>query len=120
MDPAAKKTCFSFLFIVYYKDFVLCAYLESMMPDQLNRGYGKHSKLGNINEIRSDIMLFKNPTFKNMSRALTEECSLVAEEDIYNVLKTGKRPYAKKFAEKAGLKIHQVDEATKQKVLEEK
>ncbi|KYK25537.1 hypothetical protein AYK26_05890 [Euryarchaeota archaeon SM23-78] len=103
-----------------YDDFKLCAYLESFMPDQLNRGYGKHSVLGRINEIRSDIMLFNNPTFKNMSRALTEECSLVAGEDIYNVLKAAKRPFAKAFAERTGLQIHEVDEATQQKILEQK
>lgn len=102
-----------------YEDFKLCAYLESFMPDQLNRGYGKHSVLGRINEIRSDIMLFNNPTFKNMSRALTEECSLVAAEDIYDVLKAAKRPYAKTFAERTGLQIHEIDQATQQKLMEQ-
>jgi len=85
-----------------YQDFRLCASIESFMPDQLNRGYGKHSVLGRINEIRSDIMLFKDPTFKNRSRALTEECSLVAGEDILAVLDAAKRPFAEAFARRIG------------------
>jgi hypothetical protein len=81
-----------------YKDFLLCAYLESMIPDQLNRGYGKHSRLGFVNEVRSDIILFNDRTYENLSRALTEENTLVADRDIYQILKATKRPYADDFA----------------------
>ncbi len=52
--------------------FNLCGYVESMMPDQQNRGFGKHSFLGYINQHRSfDVMLFRDLTVENMSRALT-------------------------------------------------
>lgn len=83
--------------------FNLCGQIESLMPDQINRGYGKHSLLGYINEQRSDIMLFKNLTIENMSRSLTQESTLVANHDIINVLIAAKRPYAKELAEKFGV-----------------
>ena len=86
-----------------YKDFKLCAYVESLMPDQLNKGYGRDSKLGFINEVRSDIYLYNEPTRVNISRAMTEENALVAAHDIYNVLTAAKRPYAQKFGKIVGL-----------------
>jgi len=102
-----------------YNDFLLCAYIESFMPDQLNRGYGKHSILGIINEARSNVILMNNPTiFENLSRALTPENSLVAAHDIYRVLRAGQRPFAQKFLEKSGIQIHYVDPEVQQKVLE--
>ena len=83
--------------------FELCGYLESCMPDQINRGFGKHSLLGYINEQRSDIMLFNDLTIKNMSRALTQESTLVAKYDIVKVLIEAKRPYAEEVAKKFGI-----------------
>lgn len=86
-----------------YKDFLLCAYMESLMPDQLNRGYGKHSKIGFVNEARSDIVLFNHRQMENLSRALTDVNTLVADSDIYNILKATKRPYADDFGRAVGL-----------------
>jgi len=83
--------------------FNLCGYVESCMPDQINRGFGKHSMLGFINEQRSDIMLYKDLTIENMSRALTQESTLVAKNDIVKVLIAAKRPYAKEVAESYGI-----------------
>ncbi len=79
--------------------FKLCGYIESLMPDQVNRGFGKHSLLGYINEQRSDIMLFNDLSVENMSRALTQESTLVAKYDIVKALIAAKRPYAQKAAE---------------------
>ena len=78
--------------------FNLCAYIESMLPDQINRGFGKHSYLGYINDQRSDIMLFKELTIENMSRALTQESTLVAKDDLVKALIAAKRPYAEQVA----------------------
>jgi hypothetical protein len=83
--------------------FKLCGYVESMMPDQVNRGFGKHSLLGYINEQRSDIMLFTNLSVENMSRALTQESTLVAKYDIVKALIVAKRPYAQQVAEAFGV-----------------
>ena len=85
------------------KYFNLCGYVESCMPDQINRGFGKHSMLGYINEVRSDVMLFNDFNIQNMSRSLTQESTLVAKDDIINVLNAAKRPYAKKAAEHYGI-----------------
>ncbi len=74
--------------------FRLCAYIETMMPDQVNRGFGKHSLLGLINEQRSDVMLFTDLNIQNMSRALTQESTLAAKYDIKKLLEAAKRPYA--------------------------
>lgn len=79
--------------------FNLCGYVESMLPDQLNRGFGKHSLLGYINQHRSDIMLFHDLTIENMSRALTQESTLVAKYDIVKAMIAAKRPYARQLAE---------------------
>ncbi len=86
--------------------FKLCGYVESMLPDQVNRGFGKHSMLGYINQQRSDIMLFHDLTIENMSRALTQESTLVAKYDIVNALIAGKRPYAQDVAESFGVTGH--------------
>ena len=106
--------------------FKLCAYTESLMADQLHRGYGKHSLLGFINEQRSDIMLYNthkkivgpslpnNPDFtisrsegralmEDMSRSLTEESTLIAPKDIVRVLISAKRPYAEEVARNYGI-----------------
>ena len=83
--------------------FNLCGYIESMMPDQVNRGFGKHSMLGYINAQRSDTMLFEDLTIENMSRVLTQESTLVAKYDIVNALIAAKRPYAKDVAEAFGI-----------------
>ncbi len=83
--------------------FKLCGYVESMLPDQVNRGFGKHSILGYINEQRSDIMLFHDLSIENMSRALTQESTLVAKYDIVNALIFAKRPYAQQIAEAFGV-----------------
>ena len=77
----------------------LCAYIETMMPDQIHRGNGKHSLLKFINDQRSDIMLFSGLNRENLSRALTQESTLVAKHDIVNLLIAAKRPYAKELAE---------------------
>jgi len=80
------------------KYFKLCAYMESMIPDQIHRGLGKHSLMGFINDQRSDLMLFNELNLQNMSRALTQESTLVAEYDIIRVLNAAKRPYAEELA----------------------
>ncbi len=79
------------------------AYIESMMPDQIHRGFGQHSVLGFINDQRSDIMLFNDLTVENLSRALTQESTLVAKYDVINLLNATHRPYAKDLAEKYGI-----------------
>ena len=83
--------------------FEICGQLESMLPDQVNRGFGKHSLLGFINQQRSDIILFHDLTVENMSRALTQESTLVAKYDIVNLLIAGRRPYAEGVAKTFGL-----------------
>ncbi|MCP4397266.1 MAG: hypothetical protein GY801_08215 [bacterium] len=83
--------------------FKLCGYIESMLPDQVNHGFGRHSLLGYINAQRSDIMLFKDLTIENMSRALTQESTLVAKYDIVKALTAARRPYAKELADAFGI-----------------
>ena len=83
--------------------FELCGYIESMLPDQMNRGFGKHSLLGFINTHRSDIMLFDELTIENMSRALTQESTLVAKYDIVKFLIAARRPYAEEVANAFGV-----------------
>lgn len=84
--------------------FYLCAYLESCIPDQIHRGYGKHSYLGYIKQQRSDIMLFRDLNvsaeinIRNISRVLTQESALAAKYDLVKVLEAAKRPYAEKVA----------------------
>jgi hypothetical protein len=85
------------------KYFRLCAYMESMMPDQLHRGFGRHSLLGFINDQRSDLVLSDNLTIENMSRALTQESTLAAKYDIIRVLNAAQRPYAEELATAYGI-----------------
>ncbi len=83
--------------------FNLCGYLESFIPDQINRGYGKHSLLGYINESRGDIMLYRDLAIENVSRAMTEESTLVAPHDVIRVLIAAQRPYAEDVAHLFGI-----------------
>ena len=83
--------------------FKLCGYLESMLPDQVNHGFGKHSLLGYINQQRSDMILFNDLTIENMSRALTQESTLVAKYDLIKALIAARRPYAEKMAGAFGI-----------------
>lgn len=78
--------------------FKLCAYIESFIPDQINRGFGTHSLLGLINNQRSDVMLYQELGIKNMSRALTQESTLTAKEDIQKLLRAAHRPYSENSA----------------------
>jgi hypothetical protein len=78
--------------------FKLCAYVESLMPDQIHRGNGEHSLLGYVNDQRSDILLFIDPCVENMSRALTQESTLAAKYDIIKLLNATKRPYTRDLA----------------------
>ena len=80
-----------------------CAYVESTMPDQIHRGFGRHSFLGFINDERSDIILYSDLSVGNMSRALTQESTLVARYDIVRLLIAAKRPYAQQLAEDLGI-----------------
>ena len=89
--------------------FYLCGYLESLIPDVLNRGYGKHSMIGFINQQRSDIMLYNHLNSPNMSRALTEESALTAKHDIVKVLIEADRPYARKIAAHYGIENQYAD-----------
>jgi hypothetical protein len=80
--------------------FNLCEYVESMLPDQINRGYGKHSILGYINEISAaelntrrdqgyrsgDLIgraygdVIRHDRVREILRTSVEEASEVAEE----------------------------------------
>jgi hypothetical protein len=81
-----------------YDDFLLCTYLESMMPNELNRGFGKHTSIGWLNFLRSDLLLLNERQFYDVSRALNKVNSMVAGHDIYCVLKAAQRPFAEKYA----------------------
>jgi len=83
--------------------FRLCAYMESFMPDQVHRGFGKHSLLGYINDQRSDLMLADDLCLENLSRALTQESTLVAQYDIVKLLIAARRPYAEELAKTYGI-----------------
>ena len=83
--------------------FDLCNYVETMMPDQIHRGYSRHSYLGWVNEVRADIQLFNHPNWDNMSRSLTEESVLPAPHDIVRLLIATGRPYAEQVAERYGI-----------------
>jgi hypothetical protein len=95
--------------------FHLCGDIESLMPDQIHRGFGLHSNLGNIKEQRADIMLYRDlmsqeisreQNIRNMSRVLTQESALVAKEDIVRVLLAAKRPYANEVAKMYGVDVN--------------
>src|SRR3989344_3049087 len=100
--------------------FDLCAYIESMIPDQVHRGYGKHSLLGLINEQRSDIMLYRFKNVENLSRALTQESTLVAKYDIIHVLNAARRPYARELARTYGIEDHFEGQYQSSSLLKEK
>jgi len=85
------------------ESFLLCNYIETMMPDQIHRGYGLHSYLGGINDVRAEIRLFYERNWDNMSRALTEESVLPAPHDIVRLLIATGRPYAEHVAERYGI-----------------
>jgi len=91
-----------------YEHFKQCMYLESMLANQIHRGFGKHSLLGFINDQRSDIMSFKELSVENLSRSLTQESTLGAKYDIITVLNATKRPYAERIA-----KVYGIDEEFK-------
>ena len=94
--------------------FKLAAYLETMVPDQHNRGFllsptfglwnfeGNNTHLGFINTHRSSVLLYntlqgkdtQNTNVEELSRALTEESILVAPKDIVRLLRAAKHPLA--------------------------
>ncbi len=80
-----------------------CAYIESMIPDQVHRGNGRQSLLGLINDQRSDIMFFHDLNIGNLSRALTQESTLAAKYDIIKILNVAQRPYARDLAKIYGI-----------------
>jgi len=90
--------------------FYLCGYIESCIPDQIHRGYGKHSYLGYIKQQRCDVMLFRDLNasreinIRNISRVLTQESALVAKYDIVKVLEAAKRKYSNDVARMFGIK----------------
>ncbi len=86
-----------------YKDFVRCSWIEATMPDQINRGFGKHSYIGWVKDARANIIVYNDRQPENLSRVITEESPLTATEDIYKLLKEAKRTYANEYAIKAGL-----------------
>jgi len=43
-------------------------------------------------------MLFRSLNVEDLSRALTQESTLIAKDDIIKVLSKAKRPYAKELA----------------------
>ncbi len=83
--------------------FKLCSCIESMIPDQLHRGFGKHSLLGYKKDITSDIIAYNEQGIGNLSRSLTEESTLVAKYDIIRALIAAGRPYAEELASLYGI-----------------
>lgn len=100
--------------------FRLAAYIETMLPDAIHRGQGSHSLLGLINDQRSDIMLFRDLSVENLSRALTQESTLVAKQDIIKVLNAAKRPYARELAKQYGIESQFEGKYTDKAVTREK
>ncbi len=78
--------------------FKLCAYVETLMPDQIHKGYGRDSLLKLINDQRSDLLLYNDLSLENLSRTLTQESTLVAKYDIIHLLNAAKRPYSRELA----------------------
>jgi len=74
-------------------DFYLCNTIESFMANEINRGFGKHSYLGWINEQRSNILLSEARTVPNLGRALSPESSIVSKHDIIALLRAAGRTY---------------------------
>jgi len=79
------------------EEFYLCNTIESFIVNELNRGFGKHSVIGWINNQRSNILLLEDRTLRNMGRALTPESAMVAKYDIVALLKAAKRDYIDQF-----------------------
>ena len=79
------------------EEFYLCNTIESFIVNELNRGFGKHSVIGWINNQRSNILLLEDRTLRNMGRALTPESAMVAKYDIVALLKAAKRDYINQF-----------------------
>ncbi len=83
-----------------FEDFYLCNAVESSMPNELNRGFGKHSRLGWINHQRSNILLLEARTVPNLARALTPESALVAKDDLIALLRAAGRDYVEGYIKK--------------------
>lgn len=79
-------------------DFKLCAYIETMMPDQINRGFDLHSSLGYVNRVRGMILLTGDQSIENLTRILNQEGTLRARQDIIELLTAARRPYAQQVA----------------------
>ena len=80
-----------------FEEFYLSNTIESFIVNELNRGFGKHSDLGWINNQRSNILLINSRTVPNLGRALTPESSLVAKYDIIALLRAAGRNYIEKY-----------------------
>ncbi len=80
-----------------HQDFYLCNAFESFLLNEANRGYGKHSYLGYVNTQRSNILLLEMRTVPNLGRALTVESAIVAEHDMYNLLRAAGRDYVDRY-----------------------
>lgn len=78
-------------------DFYLCNTIESFMANEVNRGFGQHSNLGDINNQRSSILLLLEPNLYNLGRALTVESSIVAAHDIRQLLFASHRDYIERY-----------------------
>lgn len=85
-----------------HEEFYLCNTIESFIANELNRGFGKHSFLGWINNQRSSILLLENPSTENLSRALTPESTIVAKYDVVALFRAAGRDYVNKY-------IHNID-----------
>jgi hypothetical protein len=79
------------------EEFYLCNTIESFIMNEINRGFGKHSDIGSINNQRSNILLRENSTVPNLARALTPESSLVAKNDIVALFRAAGRSYIDKY-----------------------
>ncbi len=80
-----------------HQDFYLCNAFESFLLNETNRGYGKHSYLGYVNTQRSNILLLETRTVPNLSRAMTIESAIVAEQDMVNLLRAAGRDYVNRY-----------------------
>ncbi|MFH0925857.1 MAG: hypothetical protein V1872_09580 [bacterium] len=80
-----------------FEEFYLCNTIESFIVNEVNRGFGKHSKLGWVNNQRSNILLLENRSVQNLARALTPESSLVAKYDIIALFRAAGRSYVEAY-----------------------
>jgi hypothetical protein len=81
------------------EDFYLCNTIESFMMNEINRGYGKHSFLGYVNNQRSAIMMLETRSLPNLARALTNESTLVIKGDHIALMRAAGRDYVDKRVE---------------------